>query len=142
MAWFVFQNWGLNSGLCATSATTSVPFAVVILEIGAVYCPGQPGPQSSSLHFPHSWNDRYVPLHPAFLAWDGFWQTFCPAGLETWSSLSEPKIYMKCNRIRTVKHPWKQTNFKDSYFLFSKCKTKATLIQTGLKDSYPVNMTE
>jgi hypothetical protein len=28
--------------------------------------PGQPGLLSSSLHFPHSWDDRHVPPHPTF----------------------------------------------------------------------------
>jgi hypothetical protein len=33
----------------------------------SLLCPSHPEPRSSYLYFLHSWDDRHVPLHPAFI---------------------------------------------------------------------------
>jgi hypothetical protein len=44
---------------------------LVIFEIGSCFILGQSRPWSSYLCVPSSWDDRHVPLCPAFIGWDG-----------------------------------------------------------------------
>jgi hypothetical protein len=44
------------------------PFRFVFFFWVSRLCVSQPGPRSSYLHFLHSWDDRHMPPHPAFIS--------------------------------------------------------------------------
>jgi hypothetical protein len=74
----LWQYWGLNSGLmlamkCPTTLTTYLPsspvlFALVIFQIGSwIFLLRPAWTAVLYFHISHSWDDKHVPTHPAFL---------------------------------------------------------------------------